>query len=100
MARLRTLRVEFLCEIVVNWVRESSLSQSLAGSRNHRRTFRWAHVLRSYGRAQCSDCFDHFYEHRLRVAVHHAAIVGVEQLIFDAGIALAFAALDDVDLLG
>jgi hypothetical protein len=31
MARLRTLRMEFLREIVANWVRVSSLSQSLAG---------------------------------------------------------------------
>ena len=51
-------------------------------------------------RFQSSDRFDHSYQYGLRVAVHHVAVVGVEQLVLDAGISLALAALDDVDLPG
>ena len=47
-----------------------------------------------------SHRLDHLHQHGLGVAVHHVAVVAVEQRVHDPGIALALAALDDIDLLG
>ncbi len=50
--------------------------------------------------AQALDGLDHRDHHLLRIAVHERGVVGIEQLVLDARIAFALAALDHVGLLG